>query len=229
VTDRRPPQWFLDEAARQGTPDPVAPYERLDLRVDPERVHQVVVYVNADRPRFPVLTWLLVIAIVAAAAFLIANRSAPRSAHQSTVELGPSAGTTAGAGDTSLPVNLGASAAGPIGAPPFEGAGGAPQILDPRVGREGDIAYADTRRIYVAIPLGPGIRIRVCGPASCEDMVSTDAGPNRAMLLEGRIMDLDLNRWERICGMQARFGLCPGSWVRISAAAPTLPPTDVAP
>jgi len=60
-------------------------------------------------------------------------------------------------------------------------------------------------------------------------MVSTDAGPNHEMLVLGRIMDLDLNRWERICGAELRFGLCPGSWVVVTGPRVTLPPTDVAP
>src|SRR5688572_29636310 len=61
--------------------------------------------------------------------------------------------------------------------------GGTPYTLDPRVGREGDIAHSGSRIHYVAIPLGPGIRIRVCGPGDCISVTSTDAGPNRASLL----------------------------------------------
>jgi hypothetical protein len=112
------------------------------------------------------------------------------------------------------------------------GSGGAePLGMDPRVGREGDIAHSGGRSPYVAIPLGPGVRIRVCGPGACIEVTSTDAGPNQEMLLAGRIMDLDIGRFERVCGVPARFGLCPGSWVRIAgdrSAGPrmTLPPTD---
>jgi hypothetical protein len=57
---------------------------------------------------------LLAIAIAGIVAHLAA---APRTTHQPTVELGPSEGTTAGAGDTPLTVNLGASAVGSSGAP----------------------------------------------------------------------------------------------------------------
>jgi hypothetical protein len=195
---------------------------------------------SPDRPRFPLLTWSLFVAIVAIAlvAFLIANRSAaPRSAPDPTA--------TPAARDVSE-LARGASGPEPSGAPHDEAiprtrgiepattpdpahqaAVGAPQNLHPRVGREGDIAHSGSRSPYVAIPLGPGIRIRVCGPADCITVTSTDAGPNRASLLAGRIMDLDIGRWERVCGMPARFGLCPGSWVRVGASSPTLPPTDV--
>jgi hypothetical protein len=47
-----------------------------------------------------------------AVAGIVATLAAPRTTHQPTVELGSSGGTTAGAGDTSLTVNLGASAVG---------------------------------------------------------------------------------------------------------------------
>lgn len=98
------------------------------------------------------------------------------------------------------------------------------------VTRQGDIAYAEQPG-YVAIPIGPGHRIRICGPADCVDVTSTDAGPNHKMLVAGRIADLALRStageswWERICGVPKRFGLCPGSWTLIGAAA-TLPATD---
>lgn len=104
---------------------------------------------------------------------------------------------------------------------------GAPQTLDPRIGREGDIAHTGSRTPYLAIPLGPGVRIRICGPAACLEATSTDAGPDRSMLLAGRIADLDITRFETVCGVPARFGLCPGSWVVLKRAPdPTLPPTD---
>ncbi len=75
-----------------------------------------------DRPAFPLLTVILAILLIVAGVALITSpirepRAAPRTTHQPTVELGPSAGTTAGAGDTSLTVNLGASAVGSSGAP----------------------------------------------------------------------------------------------------------------
>lgn len=111
-------------------------------------------------------------------------------------------------------------------------AGGAPQTLDPRVGREGEITHIGDDHPwpedYLAIPLGPGVQVRICGPAACADMVSTDAGPNRQKLLEGVIADVSWQRFETLCGVPARMGGCPGSWTVIGPRL-TLPPTDVAP
>ncbi len=104
--------------------------------------------------------------------------------------------------------------------------GGAPLTLDPRIGREGLIAHTGSSVPYLAIPLGPGVRVRICGPSSCLVATSTDAGPNRAMLLAGRIADLDIPRWEAISGVSARYGLTQGSWMVITGPRPTLPPTS---
>jgi hypothetical protein len=121
-------------------------------------------------------------------------------------------------GGAPLPLPAGDDAARPVVA----------GTLDPRVGREGDIAHTGSSGRYLAIPLGPGVRIRICGPAACLVATSTDAGPDHDMLEAGRIADLDVGRWELLCGMPARFGLCPGSWVVIGSHTPavTLPPTD---
>jgi hypothetical protein len=100
--------------------------------------------------------------------------------------------------------------------------------LDPHVGRDGDIAHTGSTSPYLAIPLGPGFRVAICGPGGCLEATSTDGGPNHAMLVAGRIADLDIPRWERVCGVPASAGLCPGSW-RVVGTSPTLPPTDTSP
>jgi len=82
---------------------------------------------------------------------------------------------------------------------------------------------------YLAIPLGPRVHVRICGPAACRDMVSTDAGPNRERLQAGIIADVSWQRFETLCGVPARMGRCPGSWTVTTGARMTLPPTDVAP
>ena len=64
---------------------------------------------------------------------------------------------------------------------------------------------------YLAIPVGPGHRVRVCGPALCLTLRSNDAGPTLAMQRQGRIADLAVGLWERICGVDRRFGGCPGT------------------
>lgn len=103
--------------------------------------------------------------------------------------------------------------------------------VSPHVGRDGAIAHTGSTTPYLAIPLGPGVRVRICGPAACITATSTDGGPNRAMLLAGRIADLDIPRWERVCGVPASAGLCQGSWRVVGAEAPrvTPPPTDTEP
>jgi len=87
------------------------------------------------------------------------------------------------------------------------------------VTRSGILAFADESfgPDYLAIPPGPGHRVEVCGPGGCEILVSTDAGPNRAMLEKGRIADLALGRFARVCGFSGvdearRRGLCQATW-----------------
>ena len=80
------------------------------------------------------------------------------------------------------------------------------------VGRQGLIAWADLGPAYLAIPLGPGHRVTICGPGGCLETVSTDAGPNRAMLKTGRIADLAPGLWEVVCGLPRSRGLCEGTW-----------------
>lgn len=63
---------------------------------------------------------------------------------------------------------------------------------------------------WVALPDGPGWRFRVCGPGGCRELVSHDAGPDRQMQREGRIVDLPVGAFEDVCGVSDwRVGLCP--------------------
>ena len=61
---------------------------------------------------------------------------------------------------------------------------------------------------WVALPDGPGWRFRVCGPGGCLTLVSTDAGPDRAMQRIGRIVDLPVKAFEFVCGAPWTYGLC---------------------
>jgi hypothetical protein len=59
----------------------------------------------------------------------------------------------------------------------------------------------------LALPEGPGIHVRICGPAACVDRVSNDAGPSLAMQRKGRIADLDVATFELVSGKSWRAGL----------------------
>ena len=61
---------------------------------------------------------------------------------------------------------------------------------------------------YLALPQGPGYLARICGPGGCVTQVSTDAGPDRAEQRAGRIADLSVATFERVCGVSWTFGLC---------------------
>lgn len=87
------------------------------------------------------------------------------------------------------------------------------------VTRTGTLAFAEESYgpDYLAVPIGPGHLVEVCGPGGCETLVSTDAGPNREMLALGRIADLAIVRFAHVCGFsdidEARLrGLCSATW-----------------
>jgi hypothetical protein len=59
---------------------------------------------------------------------------------------------------------------------------------------------------WIALPQGPGIRFRVCGPAACLTLVSTDKGPDQRIFPD-RIVDLPVWAFERVSGQPWRRGL----------------------
>ncbi len=63
-------------------------------------------------------------------------------------------------------------------------------------------------RSYLALPEGPGHRVRICGDASCWTMTSTDAGPDLAMQRAGRVADLNDWVWHLVSGLPLSRGLC---------------------
>jgi hypothetical protein len=98
------------------------------------------------------------------------------------------------------------------------------------VERQGLISHVGSGfpRSYLALPCKRGnvrcsLTVRLCGPADCVVMAQTDYGPSQR-LFPDRIADVHPAVFERICGLPAIRGLCPGSWVAI--VPPTLPPTD---
>jgi hypothetical protein len=61
---------------------------------------------------------------------------------------------------------------------------------------------------WLAVPQGPGIRVRICGNSSCIVRTSTDAGPDLASQRLGRIVDLSVRDFELVCGVTWTRGLC---------------------
>lgn len=98
-------------------------------------------------------------------------------------------------------------------------------IGSPLEGRKGIIAQATIGGPnYLAIPIGPGHLVKICGPAACLTLRSTDAGPNHERLVAGRIADVALGHWKTICGLPQSRGTCRGSWQTLDS--PPLPATD---
>ncbi len=62
---------------------------------------------------------------------------------------------------------------------------------------------------YLALPIGPGFRVRICGAAGCAEMVSNDAGPALHMQRApyNRVADVAVVVWERITGLSRVRGL----------------------
>lgn len=79
----------------------------------------------------------------------------------------------------------------------------------------------------LALPIGPGHRVRVCGAGGCITRVSNDAGPSLAMQRQGRIVDLARNDFERVCGLPWTAGLCRVTVEYLDdGPVPTPPATD---
>lgn len=58
-----------------------------------------------------------------------------------------------------------------------------------------------------ALPEGPGHRVRICGTVLCVVRISNDAGPSKAMQKIGRVVDLDVATFERVCACRWTTGL----------------------
>jgi hypothetical protein len=70
---------------------------------------------------------------------------------------------------------------------------------------------------WLAVPQGPGVRVRVCGAARCIERVSTDAGPDLSQQRAGRIVDLSVRDFELVTGLDWTRGLAP---VTVEVLAP---------
>lgn len=78
---------------------------------------------------------------------------------------------------------------------------------------------------YLALPIGPGHRVRACGPARCLTLTSTDAGPDRSALQRGIIGDLSVELFTELCGCPPTTGRFAGSW-KLLGPAIALPETS---
>lgn len=62
---------------------------------------------------------------------------------------------------------------------------------------------------WLALPEGPGVRVRVTGPGGSVVRTSNDAGPDLAMQRAGRVVDLSWADFMAICGCTVDLGLIP--------------------
>lgn len=90
--------------------------------------------------------------------------------------------------------------------------------------REGVVSYVDgAGSDYLALPIGRGHTVELCGPASCRVMTSTDIGPHQGIHPD-RIADVGPSTFRELCGCPSSRGLFRGSWSVVPTI--TLPPTD---
>lgn len=80
---------------------------------------------------------------------------------------------------------------------------------------------------YLAMRLPKGTEVRICA-ATCLDMVVKDYGPS-SRLYPDRIADIAVIRWEQICEIPRRWGICEITVEYGGGPRATLPPTDLAP
>lgn len=206
-----------------------------------------------DTPEMGVIGWLavvgalLVIGIIVAA-ILLSRDAEPRSATDPTTARAGMGGTTAGAGDPSLPPpgasgpwSSGAPRPSPAVAAGHRGRSSGSMDAGPEPMPELDQAVIGSHLLggvlnqakrshgdhYLAIRAPRGTRVRVCGEAKCVVMSSTDYGPQAGT---GKIADVALVVWREVCGLPDSRGVCDGEieWP-YRGSGPTLPPTDADP
>lgn len=68
--------------------------------------------------------------------------------------------------------------------------------------------------LYLALPMGPGYRVRICGVSACLSVTSTDAGPEKWLQKPPHniIADLSTELFERLCGCLASRGKANVTW-----------------
>jgi hypothetical protein len=118
-------------------------------------------------------------------------------------------------------------------APARAGGVGAPTITEPGAIMSGTLAYAKPSfgARYLAIPEGPGVRVRICAPRGCLERVSTDAGPALFRQREGRLADVSYVDFAWLCGCTPEtLGLIREASIEYLGGPGVTPPhTDAAP
>lgn len=160
---------------------------------------------------------LLVLAIVAVAGAL----TAPRSGALPSIPV--AAERQSGAPPAAVSPSL--SAARLVAA---NGGAPSPEVELGTAIEGGILAYAAPSHgsRYLAIPEGPGHRVRICVGGRCLDRVSTDAGPALFRQREGRIADVSFVDFAWLCSCDPQIrGTMPGS-IELLGSFATPPPTD---
>jgi hypothetical protein len=173
--------------------------------------------------------------VVHAAPRTAAEPVIPAAATEGTVPRAPAASGNlapqpSGAPRDGMPVEAAAEASREATAPAV--GVGAPPKPEAEVGTaiESGIASYVNRGLgprYLALPEGPGHRVRICAGERCLERTSTDAGPDLAMQRAGRVADLSFADFAWLCRCDPpTIGLLR---VTIERSGPgvTAPPTDV--
>ncbi len=107
----------------------------------------------------------------------------------------------------SSPLPAAPSAVPSTAAPALAAMAGASAPATPRVVAGIASTYGSGWAGWLALPEGPGVTVRVCGPAACIVRTSNDAGPDLAMQRAGRVVDLGPRMFEQVCGCAWTRGL----------------------
>lgn len=185
---------------------------------------------------------LALLAVIAAATALLitgiaigrasaASRPGPQTTERVDLSALSSAGDRTGAPRAWMPVeDLEVEASGVVAVP--AASVGAPQPTEPPAIASGLVAYATPAfgPRYLAIPEGPGIRVRICSSSSrCLDRVSTDAGPALFRQRQGRIGDVSYVDFAWLCRCSPPSRGLLVATIERTGSAPTPPATDVQP
>ena len=189
-----------------------------------------------DAPRTVVVAhgrgWGLAVAVLVTTSLLLGIFIGRASASAPQVTSGVLRATAAPDGGSSA-APLVAEAPSPVATRPPHTPSVAARVSrsDPPAIEAGVAAYATRSHgdRYLALPDGPGVRVRICAGGRCVDRVSTAAGPALFRQRQGRVADLSYVDFAFLCRCRPELvGLLRVSIER-SVMTVTPPPTDVKP